>query len=49
MKKRAYASQIYAVYKELFPGKNSDSHYDHLEASMHAPEQIYDPDYNIEN
>lgn len=49
MKKRAYASQIYAVYKELFPGENSDSYYDGLEASMHAPKQIYDPDDNIEN
>lgn len=41
-KKRAYASQIYAIYKELFPGKNRDSHWDGLEASLHAPEEIYD-------
>lgn len=47
-KKRAYANQIYAIYKELYPGKNSDSHWDGLEASLHAPEEIYNT-YEITN
>ena len=48
-KKRAYANQIYAIYKELYPGKNSASHWDGLEASLHAPEAIYNPAYEITN
>lgn len=40
-KKRAYADQIYAIYKELYPGKNYNASWDHLEASLHAPEEIY--------
>nr|WP_294813417.1 zinc ribbon domain-containing protein [Prevotella sp.] len=47
-KKRGIASQVYSIYKEIYPGQNDASHWDGLEASLHAPEDIYHPE-GIEN
>lgn len=44
-KKRAIASQIYSIYKVVYPGENSNGHWDGTEANVHAPKEIYDPDY----
>lgn len=48
-KKRAIASQIYSIYKIVYPGENSNGHWDGTEANVHAPQEIYDPKGYIEN
>ena len=39
-KKRGIASQVYSIYKEIYPGQNDASSWDGLEASLHAPDDI---------
>lgn len=48
-KKRAIASQIYSIYKVVYPGENSNGHWDGTEANVHAPQEIYYPEGHINN
>lgn len=47
-KKRGIASQVYSIYKEIYPGQNDASSWDGLEASLHAPDDIYNSE-SIQN